>query len=369
MTKPVEFHQFDTFEAQNTGYNSYSGDAAGYPYGEPGFPLTEIPMAQTAYGADFAGLGAPPHPHHHHHHGGGGGGWGRGGWGGGGWGWDYPYYQPFSVVILDEDTPEVKEKKKKAKAAEEKKAEADDAAVAGLAAFGLEQIITAFSPQERKLISDEMKSSAAFKAHILRLLQSGDPVANIKQSALRAVANEFDPGSFPMMKGLWMGLREVARSLAVAAKQDIERRLASMTPAQKLAAAEAIMEAGGMSGMGAVVAPASTGDIIGSILSTIAGTAASVYTAQLAGKTQVQIAQAQAEATAKAAAAQQQIAQAQLAMQQAASRPGTPGAAGGAGAGAGYGGGESGIPSWALPVGLVGLGLGVLAFFMMRRGK
>jgi hypothetical protein len=335
----------DSVDSYLTAYTHDGFDPVGYPYGQvPEYSTDDIPMAETAYGATFGDLGHRRHHHHHGHRGPGPGWWGWGpGWPG--WGWPYPelvgVVVPPDPVVLDESgggTFDEEDKKK-------------EKGTSGLSSFVMKRLheVARDLPQaERKMFLAEIKDPG-FVAYIARYLHGHDPVRDIMDDALRAVANEFNPRLYPMTRGHWKHLRGVAKTLTVDIAKMIDKQVEGMPLERKLAVYEKFREAGmaGGSGLGWVDA----------LVSTIAGAAGSIYSAKLQSSTAKDIAKIQATAATKQVELQTKMAQAQMAMQQAqmAPAPGAPGYVAPSKPGE-----IMGIPWWGLLLGVGALGAGVV---------
>ena len=219
-------------------------------------------------------------------------------------------------------------------------------------------VIAQFGQADRRQIAEEIKANPPFGAWIKAMLRDPDGERLVALSAQKAVANEFNPRLYPETKGQWVTLRRRAVELARSLPDVIDRELERVPFAEKMRIVRAIAAGRRPS---VEVSVAGLGDlgqfeIIGTIVSSIAGAASTVYTNRVTTSAQKDIAKIQATTAMKDLQAQISIADAQKAI---------------ANAQAAQGGGVltkdigGGIPLWVLPVALGAIG--VILYFVFKR--
>lgn len=149
--------------------------------------------------------------------------------------------------------------------------------------------------EDRQIVIDEANADPSFCAKLVRAMTTNADWAHlVAQSAKEAIVNELDPSRFGHRAGQWRMLRERLRGIL----KDVPGLV------DKIAKYRA---SGKQPGLG-------QWDIIGTLVSSIGGAAASIYGAQLQTDAQKDLARIQANAAMKAAQAQMAALQAQQAM-------------------------------------------------------
>ncbi len=234
----------------------------------------------------------------------------------------------------------------------------------------LEAALAKFGPVDRKQIQEELSESPSFRPKLEAMLRLPDAERAVVLSAKRAVANEFNPKLYPETRGEWAALRKRSVALAGALPEIVDGIVERMPFEAKMATVRAIaagerpqLVLAGMGDLGQF-------EIIGSIISSVAGAASGIYGAKVTASAQKDIAKIQANAAMQSASAQIAMANAQSAIQQAQAQQMTAAAQQMTAASpAGFltqniGGG---VPFWAVPAALSALGLGVLVYFKTRK--
>lgn len=294
----------DSVDSYLTAYTSEGSDPVGYPFGQlPQYSTDDIPMAQTAYGATFGDLGR----HRHRHHGG-----GRGP--GPGWWGPWPWYQPFEVagaivqpepVILDESGEPQRDEDEKKKKAE---------GVKGLSSFGdIGPWLQLLPLTEQKLVKKELANDQKRMMAVIGPLMGRDDFRNaLIDSALRAVANEFDPTVYPEMAGYWPILRVAAHQIASDTETQINKMVEGMGPVERLALLSNVSS--GMSGLGEDAAP----DIWSTLIPVIGGLVTNVVTTRIKTDAAKDVERMRTQAATQQVALQTTMEQARAAMASAA---------------------------------------------------
>lgn len=222
------------------------------------------------------------------------------------------------------------------------------------------------------LISEEARSDPAFGQKIVSMLRQPGGERLLSISARKAMANQFNPKLYPESRGQWGVLRRRAVALAEAMPGMVDKIVAKMPLSEKMDAVRAIaqgeqprMVVAGMGELGQF-------EIIGSLISTVAGVGGSIYNAKVTASAQQDIAKIQANAAIQGAQAQMAVANAQAAIEQAKAAQLTQAAQiaqstsptgfltkdiGG------------GVPLWAVPAGIATLGIGAAVFFATRKKR
>lgn len=175
------------------------------------------------------------------------------------------------------------------------------------------------TPGDREIIEKEIKSSPATAAMIQQFMDSGGPHA-VADFARRAFANEMDSKLFPETKGYWPELRATVQKLLVALPNAMRQAANEMSLDDKLKFAEQIA-AGKKLRLQLADYPVETlmglgqFEIIGSIVSSVAGAASSVYSAKVVADAKKAIAKIQAETELKQLNVSMTLAKAQAAVQ------------------------------------------------------
>ena len=217
--------------------------------------------------------------------------------------------------------------------------------------------IAQFGKTDRRQISEEIAANPPFGARIKAMLRDPDGERLVALSAQKAVANEFNPRLYPETKGQWVTLRRRAVELARSLPDVIDRELERVPFAEKMRIVRAIAAGRRPS---VEVSVAGLGDlgqfeIIGTIVSSIAGAASTVYTNRVTTSAQKDIAKIQATTAMKDLDTQIKLAEAQKAVAAAQAAQGgvlTKDIGGG-------------IPLWVLPVALGAIG--VILYFVFKR--
>jgi hypothetical protein len=216
------------------------------------------------------------------------------------------------------------------------------------------------------LIEQESKANPAFGRRLAAMLRLPGGEKDVAIWAQKAIANQLNPSMYPETKGQWPVLRRQTNAIAESMPAVVDTLVERMPLSEKMAAVRAI--AGGdrpqmvMAGLGDL----GQFEIIGSLIGAAAGAASSIYGAKVTASAQKDIAKIQANAAMQSAQAQMSIANAQAAITQAqasqaqALATSTP---------TGFltqdiGGG---VPVWAVPAGIAGLGLFAAIFFAFKK--
>jgi hypothetical protein len=220
--------------------------------------------------------------------------------------------------------------------------------------------------QDRQHIAAEAKASPAFgrKLDVMLRQPAGEKMAAI--SARKAIANQFNPTLYPESRGEWPILRREATKLAEAMPGIVQQIVEKMPFSEKMAAVRLIAQGDSPRMVVASMGDLGQFEIIGSIIGTIAGGAASIYSSSITASAQRDIAAMQADTAIKSAQAQMAIASAQAAIQQAQAVQMTQATASSTPAGFLTQDIGAGIPMWALPAGAGILGIGAMIFFSSR---
>jgi len=221
--------------------------------------------------------------------------------------------------------------------------------VGGLGALASEpQEFRHFPTIDQRQILDEIENNPRFGKTLTAWLHTPGGANQIGRSAKRAILNELD-GSHPESKGEWTTLRKRIRVILREIPVAIDRRVSQMSLPQKTAALVAIARGGAPPDL-QLSADIDFGSIIGSVVSSAATAAGSIYKTKIEQSTIKQVANIQAQSAANTAAAQQQLQAAQAALA----------------AAQGGGGGVSPLV-WAVPAGIGVLGL--VIWLATRGGK
>lgn len=178
--------------------------------------------------------------------------------------------------------------------------------------------IDPLTSDDRRVIERELADSPATASLIRSLLATGGPHA-VADFARKAYYNEIDPSLFPETKGYWPALRAQVRKLLVALPAAMRGAADEMSLNDKLKFAEQIAQGKrlylsltdypveDMMGLGQF-------EIIGSIVSGVAGAASSIYSAKVVADAQKAIAKIQADAQLKQLNVSMTLAKAQAAV-------------------------------------------------------
>ncbi len=159
--------------------------------------------------------------------------------------------------------------------------------------------IDPLTPGDRKVVEDEIKGSPEFARKIKRILDKGGPHA-VAESAKRAFLNELYPNEHPETAGDWPVLRESTRKLIRALPKAITEVIDETPLDQKLKIVEQIgkgkrlhfslqdFPVESIEGLGQF-------EVIGSIVSAVAGAGSAIYGAKVTADAQKAIAKIQAE--------------------------------------------------------------------------
>jgi hypothetical protein len=220
---------------------------------------------------------------------------------------------------------------------------------------------------DQQLVLEEMRADPSFGKRIASMLRVPGGERLITLSAQKAIANEFDPKMYPATRGEWQNLRKRAVEMARALPEIVEKEIDRLPFETKMRWVHTIAAGGrpeiqvGVRGMGDL----GQFEIIGSIVSAIAGAGGSIYSAKVTASAQKDIAQIQAQTAMKDIQAQTAIANAQQAIAKAQAVQATA-AAKSTVAGALTADIGGGIPLWVLPMALGVVGL--VLYFVFRKG-
>lgn len=177
----------------------------------------------------------------------------------------------------------------------------------------------AVSDLDHRLISEEIEANPSFGKQIAAVIDRPGGARAVSLSAKKAIANEFDSRLYPETRGQWTKLRRRAHDLARALPDIVEKEIdrlpfaTKMEMVRRIARGEHPTIAFGIEGMGEL----GQFEIIGSILSSVAGAASSIYGARVTASAQKDIAKIQAETAMKDLNTQMALANAQTAINQA----------------------------------------------------
>lgn len=242
-------------------------------------------------------------------------------------------------------------------------------------------VLALFSELDRRVIHEELAQETPFAVVLRTMLRQPNAPVLVSQSMRRAIVNEMNPAQFPHAKGQWVILRKRMADLLRDIPAMIEKEVARLPLEKKLEVVRAIAaDYEPQVELGSTLSDLGLFDVLGPIISSVAGAASSVYSAKVTADAQKEIAKLQAQAAMKdletqmaIAKASQAISAAQAAQAQSQAQaaqqtgvPGLPGAAPTAGRvlTQDIGGG---IPLWTVPVALGGVGL--VLYFILRKKK
>jgi hypothetical protein len=220
------------------------------------------------------------------------------------------------------------------------------------------------------LIEQESKANPAFGRRLAAMLRQPGGEREVSLSARKAIANQLNPRMYPASKGEWAVLRRQTTAIAESMPAIIDKLVARMPLSEKMAAVRAIAEGETPRLVMAGLADLGQFEIIGSLISSVAGAASGIYGARITADAQKDIAKIQANAAMQSASAQVAIANAQAAISQAQAKQAEQLAvAASASSPAGFltqdiGGG---VPGWAVPAGIAGLGIFAAIFFAFKK--
>lgn len=173
---------------------------------------------------------------------------------------------------------------------------------------------------DRRLIAEEIDANPSFGKKLAAVLPLPGGERLVALSAKKAIANEFDSNLFPESRGQWLTLRKRAVQLARALPEIVEKEIDRLPFQTKMEMVRSIargerptIAVGTIQGMGEL----GQFEVIGSLISSIAGAASSIYGAKVTSSAQKDIAKIQAETAMKDLNTQMAIANAQQAINQA----------------------------------------------------
>lgn len=222
------------------------------------------------------------------------------------------------------------------------------------------------------LIEEESKANPAFGRRIAATLRRPGGEREVSISARKAIANQLDPRMYPESRGEWPVLRRKATALAQALPDLVQAIVDRMPLSEKMAVVRAIADGGQPRMVIAGLDDLGQFEIIGSLISSVAGAASSIYGAKVTADAQKDIAKIQATSALQSAQASVAIQNAQAAIAAAQAKQAEQLAtAATASSPTGFltkdiGGG---VPMWAVPAGLTALGVGFAVFFAVRKSK
>lgn len=152
------------------------------------------------------------------------------------------------------------------------------------------------SKNDRDLILLEAKNDPEFERQLSEALKLPDGEERVAISARKAVLNELSPDLYPEMAGTWPILRSVVLKTIDSTKDSTYQKVVKIDP-----------KPSGLGDLGQF-------EILGPLISAVAGAGASIYGATLQSKTQKQIANEQLQANMQEIQAQEAMAAAQKAI-------------------------------------------------------
>ena len=152
------------------------------------------------------------------------------------------------------------------------------------------------SKDDRDLILLEAKNDPEFERQLSEVLKLPDGEEQVTISARKAFLNELSPDLYPEMAGHWPILRTVVTKAMDAVKNSTSQKVVTIDP-----------KPSGLGDLGQF-------DILGPLISAVAGAGASIYSASVQSSTQKQIANEQLQANMQEIQAQEAMAAAQKAI-------------------------------------------------------
>jgi hypothetical protein len=152
------------------------------------------------------------------------------------------------------------------------------------------------SKDDRDLILLEAKNDPEFERQLSEVLKLPDGEEQVAISARKAVLNELSPDLYPEVAGHWPILRSVVNKTMDAVKNSTAKKVVTINP-----------KPSGLGELGQF-------DILGPLISAVAGAGASIYSASVQSSTQKQIANQQLQANMQEIHAQEAMAAAQKAI-------------------------------------------------------
>lgn len=217
------------------------------------------------------------------------------------------------------------------------------------------------------LIEQESKANPAFGRRLASMLRQPGGEKDVALWAQKAIANQLNPALYPETKGQWPVLRRQTTAIAESMPSVVDRLVERMPFAEKMAAVRAIAEGDRPQLVMAGLSDLGQFEIIGSLIGAAAGAASSIYGAKVTASAQKDIAKIQANAAMQSAQAQMSIANAQAAITQAQAQQAQTLATSAAPAGFLTKDIGGGVPVWAVPAGIAGLGLFAAIFFSFKK--
>ncbi|MDD5305481.1 MAG: hypothetical protein PHS14_20465 [Elusimicrobia bacterium] len=220
------------------------------------------------------------------------------------------------------------------------------------------------------LVEQESKANPAFGRKLSSILRQPGGERDLSIWARKVIANQLNPRMYPETKGEWPVLRRQTTAIAESMPSIVEKLVERMPLSEKMAAVRAIADGDTPQLVMAGLGDLGQFEIIGSLIGAAAGAASSIYGARVTASAQKDIAKIQANAAMQSASAQVAIANAQAAITQAQAKQAEQLAvAASSSSPAGFltqdiGGG---VPGWAVPAGIAGLGLFAAIFFAFKK--
>jgi hypothetical protein len=152
------------------------------------------------------------------------------------------------------------------------------------------------SKHDRDLILLEAKNDPEFERQLSEVLQLPDGEERVAISARKAFLNELSPDLYPEMAGSWPILRSVVSKAMESVKSSNSKKTITIDP-----------KPSGLGELGQF-------EILGPLISAVAGAGASIYSAHVQSVTQKQIANEQLQANMQEIQAQEAMAAAQKAI-------------------------------------------------------
>lgn len=162
---------------------------------------------------------------------------------------------------------------------------------------GLESQVNIFrSKNDRELLLLEASNDIEFERQLSDVLTLPDGEERVVTSAHKAVLNELDPSLYPELAGAWPVLRSVIRKVMDRVGSSTVSKISTINPPAK-----------GLGDLGQF-------EVLGPLISSIAGAGASIYSSEVQASAQKQIASQQLQANMQEIQAQEAMAAAQKAM-------------------------------------------------------
>lgn len=160
----------------------------------------------------------------------------------------------------------------------------------------LSRILQSIPEPDRQAVAEEAESNRAFRASLVRISKHPGWEHKVSQSAKCALLNEIDPSKCRDYAGKWGRLRSRLRKLLDEIPAQVDRSISSMTFPEKMEVVRKVASGRrpgpSLSGLGEL----GQWDIISSLVGSVSGAAANVYTARVTTEAQKDIAKIQASA-------------------------------------------------------------------------